>query len=114
MDKYQGLNQLSVRLLERLGNNQPQKEQIELVTSLLIKVDVQHNLRFDSKLTPQEICCLLLAAKGKTMKEAARLLKIETSTVQTYHKSIKYKLACSSIAQAVFEGIRFGHVPLVN
>jgi DNA-binding CsgD family transcriptional regulator len=74
-------------------------------------IDIERKLFFDNQLTQQEINCLLLVAKGKTAKETAKLLNVQVSTVQTHHKSIKHKLSCTTIAQAVFEGIRYGYLP---
>jgi DNA-binding CsgD family transcriptional regulator len=110
--KCKKLNQLSIRLLDRLGNPKPVCKQIKLMESLLTRVDIEHKLYLDNQLTGQERSCLLLAAKGKTTKATAKLLGIEVSTVRSYHKSIKYKLSCSTIAQAVFEGIRYGYMEL--
>src|SRR5262245_53521060 len=103
------LNQLTMELLRKLGNSEPTRPQIELMEALLTKITIEQKLLFAHQLTTSEIKCLLLAARGKTSSETAKLLGIQTSTVQSYRKEIKRKLACTSMAQAVFEGMRYGY-----
>lgn len=67
-----------------------------------------------NELTERERSCLLLAASGKTSNETANLLGIKASTVETYRKNIKEKLACNTIAQAVFEGLRCGYFKTIE
>lgn len=107
-------NYLAIDLLEMLGNEHPSQEHIDLAESFLLKMTVAQNLDFDIRLTARERTCLLLAALGRTSTETALLLKIKKSTVDTHRSQIKRKLACNSLAQAVFEGIRYGELPLVQ
>lgn len=86
-DQISAQNFLLVRLLEKIGKERPIKQ-----------------------LTERELSCLFLAAKGLTTNETAELLGIKSSTVETYRRKIKYKLACNTMAQAVFEGIRWGYM----
>lgn len=108
--KCQNLNLLSTKLLAQLGNNKPSQTQIELMESLIARAALEHQFTFSEQLTRRETKCLLLAAKGKTSSETAKLLGIKASTVDTYRRKIKQKLACSTMAQAVFEGMRFGYM----
>jgi len=62
------------------------------------------------KLSEMETICLLLAGKGLTSAESAKILGIQSSTVETHRKSIKSKLKSSSMAQAVFDGIKLGYL----
>lgn len=62
------------------------------------------------ELTEREISCLVLAANGMTTEETADLLGIKASTVETYRKGIKRKLASNSMAQAVYQGMKFGYM----
>lgn len=110
LNKPQRINYLAIEFLERLGNRNPVQSQIDLMEALISKVAIEQKLSFDNKLTNREITCLLLAAKGRTSDETAQLLGIKASTVETYRKKIKRKLACTTMAQAVFEGIRYGYV----
>ncbi len=105
-----GQNFLLTRLLKKLGNERPTQEHITFMGSLLSRTVVEYPLTFTDRLTGREISCLLLAAKGMTSSETAELLGIKSSTVETYRKKIKQKLVCNTMAQAVFEGIRFGYM----
>lgn len=101
---------LLTQLLKKLGNDRPNERHIVFISSLLSRTVIEHPLTFTNRLSSREISCLLLAAKGMTSIETADLLGIQSSTVETYRKKIKSKLACNSMAQAVFEGIRIGYV----
>lgn len=60
------------------------------------------------KLTRREGDCLLLAAKGKSIKETAEVMQVKPSTVKTWRKKIIKKLACVSITQAVYQRFSCG------
>ena len=59
-------------------------------------------------LTPREIQCLMLTAQGMSTKEIASSLYISTETVTTHAKSIRQKLNCKNIAEAVFKASQRG------
>ncbi|HVL74491.1 MAG TPA: response regulator transcription factor [Noviherbaspirillum sp.] len=59
-------------------------------------------------LTRRESETLDLIARGYTYEEAARLMSVSVSTVQTYIRGIYGKLAVSSRTQAVFEAHKLG------
>jgi DNA-binding CsgD family transcriptional regulator len=106
----QNLNYLAIEFLEKLGNKTPSQPQINLMESLISKVGIEQKISFDHKLSARETACLLLIAQGKTSDETAAMLGVKSSTIKTYHKKIKRKLACANLAQAVFQGIRYGYV----
>ena len=97
-------------ILKKLGNRSLTNEQIKLLRSLLRCTTVKQKLVFEKVLTERESLCLLLAAKGLTSKEIAELLDITERTVKTHREGICRKLSCNNIAQAVFEGIRYGYL----
>ena len=99
-----------LQLLEKLGNKKPTDGQIELATSLLFRSSIDQQLVFDQKLSPREVGCLLLAAKGKTVEESAKLMNVKASTVRTWRNNILAKLSCRSMAQAIFKGIHYGYL----
>jgi DNA-binding CsgD family transcriptional regulator len=101
------------RYLLKLGNARPKGKQVKLMNRLLTSTifPIEKTLIFDSKLTRREIACLLLVAQGKRSLEIAEILGMKVSTVRTHRKQIINKLNCSSMAQAVFEGIRYGYLP---
>jgi DNA-binding NarL/FixJ family response regulator len=107
-------NKTIVQLLEKLGNNNPSKIQIELVDALLLRSSIEQSVLFDQKLTSRERYCLLLAAKGKTVQDTAELMGVKISTVRTWRHKILSKLSCRSMAQAIFKGIHYGYLHPTN
>lgn len=102
-------NNIAFVFLKTLGIKQIQTAQLALTEKLLLTAAVPKKIYFDKPLSTQETNCLLLAAKGLTISETANLLNIKRTTVITHRANILKKLSCSSIAQAVFESIRFGY-----
>lgn len=100
---------LAVLFLKALGIKKLQKGQIELVEKLILTAAVPRIIYFKECLSPQEKNCLLLAAKGLTITETAKLLNIKKTSVATHRENILKKLSCRSIAQAIFEAVRLGH-----
>ncbi|KTC84963.1 helix-turn-helix transcriptional regulator [Legionella brunensis] len=58
--------------------------------------------------------CLWLSAQGKTAKQIAQVLKISPYTVERYLKNIREAFNCSTLIEAVVEGIHRGVVGRVN
>jgi DNA-binding NarL/FixJ family response regulator len=108
--KTKGQDDLTLKLLAKLGNPKPSQQQVELAKSLLLRASINKELVFHKSLTEREISCLLLAAKGTSIEDTAKLLKVVPSTVKTWRSKINRKLSCASITQAVFEGIRYGYL----
>lgn len=101
---------LVTRILIKLGNHKPSSKQRQLINTLLFNLTLRATLIVDSQLSPREQECLSLAALGYTVRKSAELLDIKQNTVEDYHKSIKKKLQCKTIARAVMEGIRYGWI----
>ena len=59
-------------------------------------------------LTPKEAELLNLLSRGYTYSEAAELMRVALSTIQTHVRGIYAKLAVSSKAEAVFEAKALG------
>jgi DNA-binding CsgD family transcriptional regulator len=94
---------LATQLLQELRQCPADIERLKILKNIL-SMNLNAALIIQP-LTPQENHCLLAAAHGKTSSETAILLGIKASTVETHRKSIKQKLGCSTIAQAVFIGL---------
>ncbi|MDQ8039382.1 MAG: LuxR C-terminal-related transcriptional regulator [Rickettsiella sp.] len=103
-------NRTILELLEKLGNKSPTEVQVEIVESFLNNFMEEHFL--PQKLSPRETSCLLLAAKGKTVQDSAKLMNVKVSTVRTWRNNILGKLGCRSMAQAIFKGIHYGYLCL--
>lgn len=98
---------LLCHVLALLGNFDPSEQQLQLAQHFLAKTCVHCGLLFHKKLSAKEAIFLFLAAKGHSARSAAELLNIKTATVSAYHKEIKRKLNCKTLAQAVYEGMNF-------
>jgi DNA-binding CsgD family transcriptional regulator len=103
---------LEIQLLKKLGNDRPTRKQLHLASTLLRGVSIPFQVLFHPRLSEREKSCLLLAAKGKTAQQSADILDVKSTTIRTWHKKIKQKLACKTITQAVYEAIRYGYLPL--
>lgn len=103
------LSTLHVNLLKILGNPQPSEDQVTLIGSLISCIVMDATWVFPSQLTEREMSCLMLAAKGMSSSETAKVLGIKSSTVETYREKIKRKLDCKTIAHAVFKGMQYGY-----
>lgn len=101
---------LTMKLMAFLGNESPSKKQIKVMESILFSTGLKTQLFFNNKLTKREVECLNLAALGYSSTTTAEILKISKKTVEEYRNEIKKKLGCKSIAQAVFQGIKYGYV----
>jgi DNA-binding CsgD family transcriptional regulator len=53
------------------------------------------------QLSPREIEILYWVSKGKEAKEIAKILKISEHTVRSYMRSVRFKLDCTNLSQAV-------------
>lgn len=98
------------KLLFKLGNKSPSHKQIKLAETLFLQTNITRELNFNHQLSSREVCCLLLASLGKRVKETATILEVMPSTVETWHKNIKYKLESETMAQAVYKGITYGYL----
>ncbi len=103
-------NLLAIDLLEYFGNNKPTQQQIDMMESILSKITIQRNILFNMQLSSREKSCLYFCALGNTSTEIAKVLKIKTSTVETYKKGIIRKLACKNMTHAVLKGLQLGYV----
>ncbi|MBA2711017.1 MAG: helix-turn-helix transcriptional regulator [Tatlockia sp.] len=59
-------------------------------------------------LTQRELQCLSLISQGLTIKKIAEYLHISSETVNTHAKSIRQKLNCFNITEAVSKALRWG------
>ena len=113
MIKTRGDNLKFITLMElkRLRIDKPDKTQIQTMKSILeYSGIITARLTFREELTEQEITCLIWIARGKTSQEIAKMLDLKYTTVRSYLSRIRRKLNCTTISQAVYEGIRFGYI----
>ena len=61
-----------------------------------------------TRLTPREIECLGWTAKGKTYTEISTIIGISEHTVRAYLKTIRIKMDCVTLAQAVSKATKLG------
>jgi LuxR family transcriptional regulator, quorum-sensing system regulator CinR len=61
-------------------------------------------------LHPREKECLYWTARGKSAEEISMILGIAFGTVRNYLTSIRTKLDCRTMAQAVYMGTKMGYL----
>lgn len=105
---------MALGFLETLGIKSPSQKQINIVEKLLSTLTIECKILPHELLTPKEYQCLLLAAKGLTVKETAEIMRVKESTIMTHRDSLKKKLNCKTIAQAVLKGIRIDYLTRLN
>ena len=111
MQYQQDTNHESIQeILDFLGIEQPTKAQYKLIASLLSGSAIKQPVFFPEILSRREINCLHWTARGKTSDEIAQILRIRHTTVASYKREILRKLNCTNMAQAIFQGIRFGYI----
>ena len=100
--------------LSFLGNPKPNPKQLSEMQSVLSHVWIRQSICLDIRLTEKEKQCLYFSAKGKGLKETARLMNVSTRRVEQYRESIFRKLGCKNIIEAVIVGIRYGKISPPN
>jgi len=63
-------------------------------------------------LSPREVECLRWTARGKDYRAIAIILQLSANTVRAYLKSVRNKLDCSTLSQAVAKAIHFRIISL--
>lgn len=67
----------------------------------------EHNDTLNHKLSCREKECLKWIAAGKKAEEIAIILNLKLFTVRYYLRSIRYKLNCQTMAQAVCKALTY-------
>ncbi|WP_242605433.1 response regulator transcription factor [Legionella anisa] len=68
----------------------------------------RYNTNNFMQLTQRELQCLSLISQGMSVKIVSDHLYLSPETVNTHAKSIRQKLGCSNITQAVAKAFRLG------
>lgn len=97
--------ELAKTFLEYLSNLSLNKR-IEQVESILSETKIKNLVTLGRRLTLQEKKCLFWAAKGKSIKETARILQLSYHTVQEYRASAIKKLEAPNVTAAVVSAIQ--------
>ncbi len=100
---------LARRILAHLDIPEPTTRQIATMKGLLRDrgLVLPTEAVYIKELTEKEEAILFWTARGKTALQIAKLLNIAPSTAKTYRHLIKRKLNAHTIAQAVYEALRF-------
>ena len=91
-------------------HNPNYKRSIILNDKIYRKSIIKQTFKLEQQLTDREVECLFWAAQGKSSDDTAIILRIKKSTVECYRKSIKQKLNCTSMAHAIYEGVKRGYI----
>ncbi|WP_010598046.1 helix-turn-helix transcriptional regulator [Rickettsiella massiliensis] len=86
-----------------LGNRKPSNNQLVVFKKLITDVISNCLFTFPDKLTLQEMKCLYLSFKGKSIAHAAEILEIHPDTVKYYRKRSIRKLGCKNMVEAAFK-----------
>lgn len=104
------VNFLAISLLDHVGVTMPSQAVIDVMESVLSHTVIKKNIVFNQCLDKKECVCLFWAAKGKTTEETAKIMNMSSGSIEASRRNIKRKLQASSLAQAVFEGMRFDFI----
>lgn len=105
--------ELAKDYLNYFGNPKPTNNQIIVAKNLIIDLFTRQTLSFDEKLSIQEMKCLYLAFKGKTVAHTSQIFSLNQDTVKYYRRQGIKKLNCQNMIQAAFTcGTRNFHVSL--
>lgn len=103
--------ELAKDYLAYFGNVKPTNNQIIIAKNLIIDLLTHQALNLDEKLSIQEMKCLYLAFKGKTVAYTSQILSLNQDTVKYYRRQGIKKLNCKNMVQAAFIcGTRNFHV----
>jgi DNA-binding CsgD family transcriptional regulator len=58
----------------------------------------------------QEMACAIWLTRGKRVLEIAKILKLKPGTVRNYLNRAKYKFNANTLAQALYEAVRYSYV----
>ncbi len=73
-------------------------------------VSIRPSEQFRPSLTPREQEALRMLANGYSADDVGRCLGITTNTVRAHMKHVRYKLAATSTAQAVYTAQKLGMI----
>lgn len=85
-------------------------KRIDQIESLLFETRIKSLTTHDSRLTSQEKKCLLLASKGKEIKEMACILGLSQRTIKYHRANIIRKLEVSNLTAAVAIAVRYNNI----
>lgn len=110
-DKNKNLDFLALTELKRLHISRPNENQIVVMKSLLEHTGIiTAHLAFHGQLNEQEVACLAWVARGKKSHEISDIIRVKHATVRSHLARLKEKLNVRTLAQAVYEGIRYGYI----
>lgn len=103
------LHAIAIRFLTQLDIHQPTIKQVHAMENVLSEIGmVIFKPLVNKRLSKQETICLGWIAQGKSRRQIAQLMEVKIDTVKSYQDRLRNKLDCSTLAQAVYEGMRFG------
>lgn len=94
--------ELAKDYLAYFGNHKPTNNQMIVAKNLIIDLLTRQTLTFDEKLSTQEMKCLYLAFKGKTVAHTSQIFSLNPDTVKYYRRQGIKKLNCHNMIQAAF------------
>ena len=89
----------------------PNQKWLSILTDAIYRKQVVSRktmINASQPLTQRELQCLSMIAQGLSTKDVAEKLFLSNDTVSTHAKSIRLKLDCKNIAEAVAKAFRWG------
>ena len=72
------------------------------------RIEVDPYEEYVTSLSPREIECLEYISEGKTHTEISAILDLSEHTIRSYCRTLRLKLNCSTLAQAVAKACAMG------
>lgn len=86
---------------QEITQYEPLWKKLALTIHQMARKTIDPQNEYIHSLSNREIECLILVADGKTYSEIAHILQISDHTVRGYIRSLRIKLNCTTLAQAV-------------
>jgi len=111
-EKSRSINTVFSKILANLDEKMISTNFKQFIGLLWMDTNKMRGLLLNKKLTDKEHTYLKLVANGNSSKEIAALLNVKLVTVTAHRKNILKKLYSKNIAQAIFNGMLLGLLPI--
>ena len=98
---------LAAEILRECKIQNPSSSECEFIQELLSHVVSNPFCAEADQLSERERTCLFWIKQGKSTEEIASLMHVKQCTVKQYRGSIKAKLQCKTLAQALFKAMHY-------
>lgn len=100
-------NQLITEILKECKNSYPTPSDFLFIKDLLSHIVINPLCLNAKLLSEREMACLFWIKQGKSINEIAILMQVKQSTIKSYRGSIKSKLKCKTLSEALFKSMQY-------